>query len=156
MDELSNIVKSHNGVIKSAHNTELMSYSYAINSRNNKKGYYALFLAEFEAKHVAELSRKFSIQNHVLRVAIMLKNPKKNSNGIFSVGNEEEQKNRKRIASYDDPNNLTKFLGECGKIDKRKQTVNKKTQHGIARKQHLVSKQIKLARFLALLPYVEE
>lgn len=146
-----------NAEIKHIAQTGLKSYCYPINSTNNKRGYYGLLLIELKPENVSELLRKISIQDDVLRALIVLADPKKQNYGVFSNNYEEEsQKTRNKVISYDDPNALIRFLGERGKIEPRKQSVGKKILKGIAIKQRIISKQIKIARFLSLLPYVEE
>lgn len=157
IEDLKEIATSLGAEISHVAHTNLKSYAYPINSTNNKKGYYACFYLSMEPKNVAELSRKASIQDDVLRILVILSNPKKQSLGIFANNYEDDSyKPKKRIISYDDPNALIKFMGERGRIEPMKQTLGKNVTPGLAARQRVLSKEIKRSRFLSLLPYIEE
>jgi|GEM_PF-2952548 len=138
-------------------NTSLKSYAYPIESTNNKKGYYACLYLSMNPANVAELNRKLSIQDDILRTFVILANPKKQSLGIFASNYEDDSyKPKRRMLSYDDPNALIKFLGERGRIEPMKQTLGRNVAPGLALRQRVLSKEIKRSRFLSLLPYIEE
>ncbi len=149
MEEAEKIVTENNGKVLIMSATSLKSYAYPIKSTNNKKGYYGMIIVEAEPLNIAEISRKLWILQDCLRVLVLLsKNKKIEQSSIFSSSYEEESFKKNKAVSYDDPNTLIKFLGERGKIEARKT--------GVARKQRLIAKQVKISRFLSLLPYVEE
>lgn len=157
MEELQVIAKSLGAEIDHIATTSLKSYTYPIGSTANKKGYYACLYISIAPENVAELVRKCSIQDDVLRILILLADPNKQTHGIFASNYEDDSyKPKKRIISYDDPNVLIKFLGERGRIEPRKQSLGKNIAPDAALKQRMISREIKKSRFLSLLPYVEE
>jgi len=158
MNELKEIAVQLGAKAHDTTTTNLKSYAYPIESRNNKKGYYGCLYISTEPKNITELNRKISIQDDILRVMILLADPTKQQLGIFASNYEEESygKSKKRVFSYDDPNTLFKFLGERGRIEPRKQSASKRISKGIALRQRVLSKAIKRSRFLSLLPYIEE
>lgn len=157
MEELKAIATSMGATVENVSVTSLKSFSYAINSTNNKKGYYGCLYLNMKGENVAEMIRKFSIQDDVLRSLALLADPAKQGNGIFAANYEDESyKAKKRTFAYDDPNTLIKFLGERGRIEPRKQSLGRNVPAGLALRQRVISKAIKRSRFLSLLPYIEE
>ena len=157
MEELKAIATSLGASVENVALSNLKSFAYAINSTNNKKGYYGCLYLNIKGEDLAELIRKFSIQDDVLRTLALLADPTKQSHGVFAPNYEDETyKARKKVIAYDDPNTLIKFLGERGKIEPRKQSLGRNVPAGLALRQRLVSKAIKRSRFLSLLPYIEE
>lgn len=157
MEEIKAIATSFGGYIKLAALTNLKSYAYAINTPNNKKGYYCCIYLTIKPENVMEMKNKVSIQNHVLRTFIVLTHKDKQNNNIFSSNYEDDtHRNKKKLISYDDPNTLFKFLGERSKIEPKKQSLGRNIAKGVSLRQRKISKEVKRARFLSLLPYIEE
>lgn len=157
LEEISEIAKANGAQVRQVAKTSIKSYAYAINDRNNKKGYYACLYLSAKPSDIAEIRRKVSIQDNVLRIFVVLVNPKKFSLGIFSANYEDESsRNKKKFFVYNDPNTLLKFVGERGKIEPRKQPLSKRVTKGVATRQRNVSKIIKQARYMSLLPFVED
>ncbi|WP_342262192.1 30S ribosomal protein S6 [Alphaproteobacteria bacterium endosymbiont of Tiliacea citrago] len=138
--------------------TKIRSFSYPINDKSNSKGYYVCLYTKSSPSIVDIIKKKISLESDVLRVLISLANPKKQSYGIFSNQYETDAyKNKNKFYSYDDPNTLSKFLGEQARIAERKGALfNKKPPKNQSKIQRSVSKVIKTARFLSILPYREE
>lgn len=157
VEELKSIAVALGAKIENIAITNLKSFSYAIETTNNKKGYYACLYLFMKPENVSEMLRKFSIQDDVLRTLALLADPAKQSHGVFAANYEDESyKPKKKIISYDDPNTLIKFLGERGRIEPRKQSLGRNVPAGLALRQRVISKAIKRSRFLSLLPYIEE
>jgi len=157
MEELKALAATLGATVENMAVTNLKSFAYPINSTNNKKGYYGCMYITTKPENVAELVRKASLLDDVLRILSLLADPTKQHHGVFATNYEDDSyKPRKRILSYDDPNTLIKFLGERGKIEPRKQSLGRNVPAGLALRQRVVSKAIKRSRFLSLLPYIEE
>lgn len=156
IDQLKEIAEELGATINHIASTALKSYAYPIASTNNKKGYYACIYASMKPENMAELVRKSSIQDDVLRILVVLSDPRKQTNGIFANNYEDDSRPKQRFISYDDPNLLIKFLGERGRIEARKQSMGKRIGSGVAARQRVLSREIKRSRFLSLLPYIEE
>lgn len=137
--------------------TKIRSFSYSIQNKNNTKGYYSCLYTKAHPLVIEIIRKKISLESSVLRVLIVLANPGKQSYGIFSPQYETDAyKNRNKFYSYDDPNTLSKFLGEQARIAEKKRTLGKKINKFQSKIQRAVSKVIKTSRFLSLLPYKEE
>lgn len=137
--------------------TKIRSFSYAISTSSNLKGYYACAYTKADPSALVAIKHKISLEADVLRVLIVLANPKKQSYGIFSSQYETDSyKNKNKFFSYDDPNTLSRFLGERGRISSKKATLGKNAPKNQAKSQRAVSKVIKTTRFLSLLPYQED
>jgi len=153
------ITKEFEAEVIDISNTSIRPYAYPIQTPNNKKGYFACMYIKANPEKIHEIRKKLSSENNVLRVFAILANPKKQSYGIFSPKYEEEyssHKNKNKLFSYDDPNTLLKFIGERGKIEGQKSIVGKKIVYNLAKKQRIISKTIKTARLLSILPYQED
>ena len=157
LEEIATIAKENGAEVKQIAKTQIKSYAYSINERTNTKGYYACIYMSINPANIIEIKRKAALKDGVLRVFVMLINPKKFSLGIFSPNYEDENsRTKKKFFVYNDPNTLLRFVGERGKIEPRKQHSSKKISQGIAAKQRTISKAIKQARFMSLLPFVED
>lgn len=137
--------------------TKIRSFSYPIQNNSNTKGYYACVYTKAAPSIVSVIRRRLSLESDVLRVLLVLANPKKQSYGIFSNQYETDSyKNKNRFYSYDDPNTLSRFLGEQARIAEKKSPVGRSVPKNQSKVQRAVSKVIKTARFLSLLPYQED
>lgn len=153
---LVNSVKEKAEVVDTA-STKIRSFSYAIQNNSNTKGYYACLYTKMSPLAVDALRKKISLESDVLRVLVVLANPKKQSYGIFSNQYETDAyKNKNKFFSYDDPNVLSRFLGEQARISERKSSMGKKPSKNQSKIQRSVSNVIKTSRFLSLLPYKED
>lgn len=137
--------------------TKIRSFCYPIQNNSNLKGYYVCLYVKSDPAIVSIIKKKLSLESDVLRVLVVLANPKKQSYGIFSSQYETDSyKNKNKFYSYDDPNTLSRFLGESAKIAEKRITIGKKTSKNQSKIQRAVSKVIKTSRFLSLIPYKED
>lgn len=148
---------SNKGEIVDIVSTKIRSFCYPIQNNSNLKGYYICVYAKIDPVIVSIIRNKLSLESDVLRVLVVLANPKKQSYGVFSNQYETDAyKNKNKFYSYDDPNTLSRFLGERAKIAEKKATIGKKTSKNQSKTQRAVAKVIKTSRFLSLLPYQED
>ena len=149
LETIKKIIEKNNGKVVSIANTKIKDFAYPVSSSKEKKGYYACLYTKINPDKINELEKIIRLEDNVLRVGITLANPKKQSYGIFSGTYENSSiKNKNNFISYDDPNNLLRFIGERGKI------INKKKNTALIQKQ--VSRTIKFARKMAILPFIED
>lgn len=154
---LKSEIEKHDGAkVVELSETKLISFAYTLNLNNNK-GYYVCCYVKCKPESIAKIRLKLSMESNILRVLIRLANPKKQSYGIFSPQyNTDAYKNKNKFFSYDDPNNLIKFLSEGSRISPRRMTVGKRISKNSSKMQRSVSKVIKTSRSFALLPYRED
>lgn len=157
LEEIAEIAKSYGAEVRQIAKTAIKSYAYAIDDKKNKKGYYGCIYLSTKPENIAEIRRKALLRDNVIRVLVVLVNPKKFSLGIFSPSYEDESSRaKKKFFVYNDPNALLKFTGERGKIEPRKQPLSRRVTKGVAKRQRTISRAIKQSRYMSLLPFVED
>lgn len=153
-EKFSEIIKELGGSVVEIAQTKIRSFAYFLNERNNLRGYYACIYVKLDPLKMIDLKRKFSLEEDILRIIIRLANPKKKSYGVFSAKYDEDggtRANKNEFISFEDPNNLLKFLDESGQIIKLSTTSGK-----CSKKIHKgVSKEIKTSRIAAFLSHTQ-
>lgn len=82
------------------------------------------------------------------KIRIKLKKKKKRRSRLLAPTRSKLTKEQREFLDYKDVETLTKFVSGVGKILPRKRTGTTSAE------QHKVQEAVKLARFMALLPYV--
>jgi ribosomal protein S6/ribosomal protein S18 len=154
LGEVKSRVEEFNGEVIETVNTKVRTFEYPINTKSNTKGYYACLYFKLKPSEINPLKAKLSLEDSILRVLIVLADPKKQSYGMFSANYEDDavRKNSQNV-SYDDPNALLAYAGEAWKIVPTKRSQGSKISGGASKKQRKISKLIKTARSMALFPY---
>lgn len=150
IEELKQIIVNIGEEVVEVMHTKIKEFAYKLQLSKEKTGYFVCFYLKASADKVEVIKNKIKVENDVLRIMILLAKPKKQSYGIFTPNYEENYKNKNTFVSYDDPNYLYKFLGECARII----PSNNKSKHN--KKQRLIAHTIKQARILSILPFIED
>ncbi|QTJ62974.1 30S ribosomal protein S18 [Candidatus Nardonella dryophthoridicola] len=131
----TNIINDFNGIILNIENLGLKKLSYNINKLYN--GIYIIFNINILKLNIVKLKNKFSIDNNIIRNLIIKKKINKNTKTLYNM------------IDYKNVFFLKKFLTENFKILPRKITKLK------YKLQKRLSKQIKISRYMSLLPYTD-
>jgi ribosomal protein S6/ribosomal protein S18 len=156
MDQLQSIAEELGSKIESKSYTGLKSFAYPIESKNNTRGYFGCLYISTSAEKINEIRRKISLEDDVLRTLIIIHNPAKTFNGIFGSNYEDESEKKRKSISYDDPNYISRFIGERAKIEPKKQNLGRRVQRGTSLRQRKISREIKRARYFNLIAYVSD
>lgn len=155
--ELSTLVANHNGKVNKTHIGDIIVLKYKIKKSNVAR--YVYMSIEYDPAKIAELNRILSLKFDIHRFLINAVEKKEEMNPVtFAIANEKDYRQRKSDywdshAVFKYPNILRLLTTERGKILPRK-SVQEITKHKhIEKLMRRVKVQIKIARFMAWLPY---
>lgn len=150
IDRVKELITANEGEIEDMQNWGKRKFAYPIKKKTD--GTYAFFLFNANPAALKELDRRFKLTEAIIRFLIVQYDSVKKPLVMAKRKREfvKLSANNDVFIDYKEPDLLSKFLTDRGKIIPRRIT-------GVfSKQQRYLATAIKRARYLALLPYVDE
>ena len=145
MQLYKNMITENGGKIHRAENWGRKSLAYQIN--NTHKANYILMNIECDIETLKKLEYNFNFSDAVIRNLITV--CKKAITSPSEMAEEESKKRAAKFINYKCIDNLKNYIMETGRL------IPSRVSNISARDQRRITSAVKLARFLALLPYCD-
>ncbi len=150
VEKIKKTIIENKGEIENVENWGKRKLAYSIKKKND--GSYIFFMFKSDPMAIKELDRRFRLTEPILRFLLVIHDPVKQP--LVRTRRKKEfikfSSDKDVFIDYKNPDLLGKFLTDRGKIVPRRMSgVHSKYQRKL-------TTAIKRARFLGLLPYVDE